>query len=710
MKIFKLLPVFFILAFAGCQGGFIEPGLVDMPGYNSGGGGLPPSGGGGGGGGGSGPAPTGVTATVNSPSSITVSWNAVEGYASGYFVYLYYSSNAANDDYKERRSTTLSTEVTFTGLSGGTAYYFMVRANYPLDGGEGKFSSRVSATTEPGPPGTPTGLSASGISLSGISLSWNEVPGAQGYYIDYSTNSSFTASTTINADSTNYTVTGLLANTLYYFRVRAYNTEGSSGNSSSVNTTTWYTIPGVASQLTVNQWTDGNITTASGEEWYKFDVTAGTAYYVWWNDRYEGNNTKTGDIQASAYYSTGEPIFSSVDSGWTTPRSFTAASNTTVYIRANPFNNNSSNIGTYGITYAAANTRPLSGFIPKETAIELVAGQWTNGTISGAPNEVWYKFTATASNHYLWWNDSNSGNGNGTITLDVYVSAFRVNETSLLSNSDSGWFSGNNISSLTAGETIYVRVTPKSAGGTGTFGIVFNNANTRPFIMPASPATLTSGTWVDGSIASGTGGEMWYTINAAGGQTYYLWWNDSSQGNGLKTSNVYVTVFSNDGTALMPSADSGWNTPQPFIPTSSGNVYIRVSVNSNSTGTFGIAYNIVNTKPDVPPPSATGLTVDQWISGNILAAGGEQWFSFTATAATQYIHFTVGTLSSINIQLYDSNVNSVGSQTNLNNTTRNINRSVTEGQTYYIRVRSTSPTGNGTYQIAFNDSSTAPAE
>jgi hypothetical protein len=62
------------------------------------------------------------------------------------------------------------------------------------------------------------------------------------------------------------------------------------------------------------------------------------------------------------------------------------------------------------------------------------------------------------------------------------------------------------------------------------------------------------------------------------------------------------------------------------------------------------------------------------------------------------------------VQLYDSNGNTVGDQTEMWSSNRSASRTVTSGQTYYIRVtpHPTYGSGSGTYHIAFNTSTTPP--
>ena len=142
--------------------------------------------------------------------------------------------------------------------------------------------------------------------------------------------------------------------------------------------------------------------------------------------------------------------------------------------------------------------------------------------------------------------------------------------------------------------------------------------------------------------------------------------------------------------------------------------------NTNASGT-GTNYNAGSTyAPNtsvtlfarwilIPPGSVTVLTANTWADGNTTSQGGQEWFMFTATASTQHIHLTFGTLNDLYVQVYDSNFNMVGTtETNLWSTTRSTSRTLTNGQVYYIRIRPFSSTGSGTYQIAFNTSATRP--
>jgi phosphodiesterase/alkaline phosphatase D-like protein len=81
---------------------------------------------------------------------------------------------------------------------------------------------------------------ATNVTANGFTAAWSTAPRATGYRVDVSTSSSFTTYVNgyQNLDVGNVTtrnVTGLVQNTKYYYRVRAYNSGGTSSASNVIN-------------------------------------------------------------------------------------------------------------------------------------------------------------------------------------------------------------------------------------------------------------------------------------------------------------------------------------------------------------------------------------------------------------------------------------------------------------------------------------------
>jgi len=99
------------------------------------------------------------------------------------------------------------------------------------------------------PPATPSGLAATAGNAQ-VSLSWAASSGATSYNIYRSTTAGGEGTTAIATSSTtSYTNTGLTNGTIYYYKVAAVNTAGTSGQSAEVNATPNVQIPAVPANL-----------------------------------------------------------------------------------------------------------------------------------------------------------------------------------------------------------------------------------------------------------------------------------------------------------------------------------------------------------------------------------------------------------------------------------------------------------------------------
>jgi hypothetical protein len=181
--------------------------------------------------------PAGLTATANSSSQITVTWNA--------------SSGATSYDLQVDGvvKTGVSSPYIHSGLTASSTHTYAVRADNSA--GDSAFSALVSATTKSStvtvPPATPKGLTATADSSSEITVTWDASSGATSYDLQVD-------GVQKTGVSSPYVDSGLAASSTHTYAVRADNSKGDSAFSSLVSATTESatTPPPVTTTGTIN--------------------------------------------------------------------------------------------------------------------------------------------------------------------------------------------------------------------------------------------------------------------------------------------------------------------------------------------------------------------------------------------------------------------------------------------------------------------------
>ena len=143
--------------------------------------------------------------------------------------------------------TTGAMSLNISSLTANTLYYFRAYAtnsNGTAYTGDYTFTTLTGSTA----PSAPVATAATAITTTGFTTNWNSSATATGYYLDIATDNAFTSfvSGYNNLDVSNVTtnpVSGLSSNTTYYYRLRAYNTYGTSGNSNIITVTTNIPVP-----------------------------------------------------------------------------------------------------------------------------------------------------------------------------------------------------------------------------------------------------------------------------------------------------------------------------------------------------------------------------------------------------------------------------------------------------------------------------------
>ncbi len=184
-------------------------------------------------------APSGLTATATSSSSINLGWIDNASNEVGTRIERSIGSNA-NYAFLTNMATNATT-FTDTGLLDGRQYYYRVLAFNA--GGSSTYSNKQSTVT---PLNSPTSLTATAVSSSQINLTWSDNSSSEsGYKIEQSAvdNLHYTEVGTVGANITSYSASGLNEGTKYYYRVRAYNAIAISNYSNEKNATTLWNIP-----------------------------------------------------------------------------------------------------------------------------------------------------------------------------------------------------------------------------------------------------------------------------------------------------------------------------------------------------------------------------------------------------------------------------------------------------------------------------------
>jgi titin len=209
-------------------------------------------------------APTGLVATAVSATQVNLSWSAPTNGGSAITGYkIEYKSGIST--YSVLVANTASTAATYshTGLTTGTTYTYKISAINSV--GTGSTSSEISAvptaTSLPSAstaPGSPS-LTASAVSATQVNLSWS-TPTNGGSAITWykievkkGTGSFETLVANTASTTTAYSHTGLMAGTVYYYRVSAINSigTGTSGDASATpKETTTPTLTAIATSPT----------------------------------------------------------------------------------------------------------------------------------------------------------------------------------------------------------------------------------------------------------------------------------------------------------------------------------------------------------------------------------------------------------------------------------------------------------------------------
>ena len=198
------------------------------------------------------PAPTGITTSNITGHGVTITWDEVEG--AMYQCAMVKTADYNVDNITWSESFDANTQ-SWNNLDPETGYTFALRKDCGSEDGYSQIVTKTFTTAIACP--APTGLTTTLTPGNGTvaTLSWTEPGDATAWVLQYGTSADFTGATSVNvSDNPSANLTGLIAETTYYARVKAV-CGGEDGESAWSNTVTF--TPTNAYSLTVN---DGTIT------------------------------------------------------------------------------------------------------------------------------------------------------------------------------------------------------------------------------------------------------------------------------------------------------------------------------------------------------------------------------------------------------------------------------------------------------------------
>lgn len=216
-------------------------------------------------------APTNARVGAVTQTSVTLGWGLANG-ALGYKVFRWDGTRSTEIASVSR--TTTSHTINF--LTPGQNYYFYVQAYNNTNFAS---SDWVNITTTSQSLQAPTNLRLQVLSTSSIQINWNDAGGETGYRIygwNNSTSSAYLV-TTLPANTTSSTVTGLLAGRTYWFYVQAFNAFGTTNTAWVTATTT--SAPPLQAPTSVNVVSTGP--TSVNVSWVESTRAVGYRIFYW---------------------------------------------------------------------------------------------------------------------------------------------------------------------------------------------------------------------------------------------------------------------------------------------------------------------------------------------------------------------------------------------------------------------------------------------
>lgn len=341
-----------------------------------------------------------LLAATAGDQSVTLGWKPVEG-AAGYQIF----AAEVPGSYEAPLETVAGSVYshTITGLTNGTAYSFVVKANHP--GGDSGASNELTATPMEPLPGAPV-LNAAVPGDSQVELRWEPAEGAAGYavYARLAKGAYGLPLETVSGSVYSYTAGGLNNGEMYTFRVDALNGMGYATASNEVSAMPAAAVP-AAPVLGLTQTGNGYAALgwkpAEGADQYQvFMRTEG--------EEYAANPSAT--VSSSVYSYTADQlsngtlyyfVVKAVNTGGASPASneVQAKPKTVPGAPLNVTATASDGLAVVSFTAPADGGSPITGYeVLSSPGEKMVAAHGSPVTVTGLINGQTYTFTVRAVN------------------------------------------------------------------------------------------------------------------------------------------------------------------------------------------------------------------------------------------------------------------------------------------------------------------------
>jgi len=481
---------------------------------------------------------------------VTLSWTDTSDNENGF--YIEYSMDSDFSDSQTLEVDANETSAAIYGLDQGESWYFRIAA-YNLGGTSG-YTSLTSPVYLPLPaPAEPSNLVVSKLNDTSLNVTWTDNSDLETFFeLQYGLESDFSDSSSsfLEANVVSTTLSSLTTGETYYLRIRAYNDDNTSQWTSPVHFELDYDLPSAPSALTVSEETIGSLS-------------------ISWNDN------------------------SSNETGFTLEYANNASFNgsTTKNLAANTVSTTFSNLvrgARYYLRICAFNQGGESAWSNTESA-EITPEAPT------APSNLELSQLSTTSASVSWTDNSDNEEG---FTLEYSLYSDFSSSSTLSANVNE---TGITLSSLTTGETYYVRVRAYNDGGNSDWSSmesIFVSS-----LIPEAPSHL--------------------TVTAQSYNSLSVSWTDNSENeNGFTLEYAREADFSNASSVDVPANASsatvdGLTSNTPYylrIKAYNGNGSSSYSNNAQATTeSTEILINVDVSSHDWGAPGSRSIAYACWI-------------------------------------------------------------------------------------------------